>query len=515
MKYSFPILCRFVNIGIRQKQVGTVSQTDGSFSLQVPLQNENDTLTFSMVGYSDLNIPIQIILHDQLTEFTLQSKAAQLPVVAITAGKLTEKIFGISKSATVLHITDGSTNQQDIFEIAQVMELDNSPSKIMSLNLLITDARADSGFFRINFYRYEKGRPGDQIVEQQIIQTHAIRPGWLTFDLSEYNIRLKGKFVASIEFLPSGKYSERINYEVKLGGSAKSFVRSASQGEWNIPPHHYRMYITALVVDKKNTTTELNAQEKESIPDFTLYSNSVKDSFSVFIRRPESYTQHTTKRFRVVYLLDANVYFDLAAQVMKENKIEDAILVGVGYKDFLTMDSLRNRDYTFPKAAASDSLVVSGGGDKFLIFLMQELIPWIDHSYQTDSSNRTLMGHSLGGYFTLYALMDEIQTTHHTIQNFVAASPSLDYGNSFLPKSFANFISQSDPYKRKLFVTYGKREDDEDLAAVKGSDTFREFVNLFSRSSFKNITVNSEVFPSFEHMETAVPTFTKALLETR
>lgn len=40
----------FVNIGIKGKNIGTMSQPEGMFSLVIPASHENDTLTFSMVG---------------------------------------------------------------------------------------------------------------------------------------------------------------------------------------------------------------------------------------------------------------------------------------------------------------------------------------------------------------------------------------------------------------------------------------------------------------------------------
>ena len=83
----------------------------------------------------------------------------------------------------------------------------------------------------------------------------------MKFDLTKYNIYLKGNFVAAIEFIPTGIKNNPIYYEVKLGGSAKSFVRQNSQGEWSVPPLHYKLFITALVPDKKDKFRENNSEE--------------------------------------------------------------------------------------------------------------------------------------------------------------------------------------------------------------------------------------------------------------
>jgi predicted alpha/beta superfamily hydrolase len=48
----------------------------------------------------------------------------------------------------------------------------------------------------------------------------------------------------------------------------------------------------------------------------------------------------------------------------------------------------------------------SGEGHKFLGFLTTELIPYTNKSYPSNGIN-TLWGHSLGGMFTMYALLTE------------------------------------------------------------------------------------------------------------
>lgn len=149
----------FVNIGIRCKNIGTTSLADGTFSIKIPIQNENDTLTFLMAGYEELNLPIKAITVAGQNIFQLKEKTTALSVVTVTARKLAERDFGIKNNRAIIHFTDGSTNQNDIFEIAQLIKFDTIPYKITSLNLHINQSRNDSGIFRINFYGFDGSRP--------------------------------------------------------------------------------------------------------------------------------------------------------------------------------------------------------------------------------------------------------------------------------------------------------------------------------------------------------------------
>src|SRR6187455_1729410 len=60
----------YVNVGIREKNVGTASLSDGSFSLMVPAEVVADTVTFSLVGFHELNVAIKRI--DPLRKLTVR-----------------------------------------------------------------------------------------------------------------------------------------------------------------------------------------------------------------------------------------------------------------------------------------------------------------------------------------------------------------------------------------------------------------------------------------------------------
>lgn len=493
-----------VNIGIRQKNVGTISLSDGSFSIRIAEENRRDTLTFSLVGYASVEVPIQLIRAAAPLTIRLSQKIVQLSEVKITAEKLVEKKYGIKRRNTLLHFTDGMfiNSPHDSYEIGQVIRLDNRPTRITSVNLHLNAPRTDSASFRINFYGYDEDGPTGRIVESSIVQRHAIREGWLKFDLRDHNITLKGNVFAAIEFLPEPKKDLRpISYEVKLGGSSRSYYRKSSLGTWNRPPHHYCLYVTALV-DKR---TPEEAEDAETPPSTILRSATVKDSFSLFIHLPKGYHQNTSQRYPVVYHLDGNAYFDGIRQstvrfAKKKKLAVEPILVGIGYGNAYLMDSLRVRDYTFPPAPASDSLPLSGGGENFYRFIQRELIPHIDRQYRTDTTQRTLMGHSFGGYFVLYALLQD-QTDQALFAHYVAASPSLDYGDDYVIQRLEQLIAGKEGNARPgLYLTAGDAELTQDPR-----DRFSHFVKLLESNAF--IRLQTKIFKNTEHLGTAFPSF--------
>jgi len=485
----------YVNIGIRNKNAGTLSRADGSFVLQVPDSLQKDTLFFSLVGYHDTGIAINNFKTGMPCAVRLREQQYDLGAVAVTAKKLKEKKFGVHKYHSLIHLVDASINQNDIFEIAQLVHLPRRASKVTSVNLLINDDRKDSGLFRINFYEYQDGMPVKKIVQKNIIQTKAIKEGWLKFDLAKEQLYLKGDVVAAIEFLPLGK--GKIAYEVKLGGRTKTFVRTSSQGEWQTPPAHYRMFVTALTADEDTQDNE----EVEARATAQLYSAEIGDSFSLFVAMPKGYDAHASRNYHVAYVLDGNAYFDQLSEYITKHDIP-VILFGVGYSSAYRSLVLRDRDFTFPKAAAADSMQQSGGADKFLQFLQTVVVPYIDAKYHTDKAGRMLMGHSLGGCFILYALERSLVDHRNVFQTFVAASPSLDYCNRYLLNEYKAVRPDAAQMKNLLLTIGAKEPDYADFASLLG---------ILADKKFDAIKVSDTTILHADHMEAALPAFYAAL----
>lgn len=243
-----------------------------------------------------------------------------------------------------------------------------------------------------------------------------------------------------------------------------------------------------------------------------FYAAAIKDTFSVFVSLPADYTNDAARQYPVIYLLDANLYFDIFSTILKKygevGLLPPAILVGIGYKDFPTMDSLRNRDYTYPLAISAYEMPVSGGADKFYRFVSNELVPAIDRQYRTNHHQRVLMGHSLGGYFTLFALQQQMLSKAQLFAGFVAASPSMHYNHYYLLHQLSALPADSG-YRPKVFAAFGGMED---AAGEGGSTVAYKLPDLLaSFRKMKYMDGKEEIYSNLDHMDTQLPTFVKGV----
>ncbi|MDL2266015.1 hypothetical protein LJC43_06515 [Parabacteroides sp. OttesenSCG-928-G21] len=261
------------------------------------------------------------------------------------------------------------------------------------------------------------------------------------------------------------------------------------------------------------------ADENPTLLVSRIFSESVNDTMSISVSLPASYYESDTKTYPVVYILDGNLYFDIFRSMVNVYTQTgwplEVILVGIGYKNIPELAMLRSRDYTYPVADERYGLNMSGGGDKFLTFLNKELLPDLDKKYRTDKSNRVLFGHSLSAYFVEYAFTENLKNNDEVFQNYIAASPMLNYNKYYLLNAMEN-LGQVNPAllsKTSIFTTFGEMENESpDPEMEKVELTVAKLEKLFTQNKFNGLRNRSIVYSNLGHMETAIPTLMQGII---
>lgn len=158
-----------------------------------------------------------------------------------------------------------------------------------------------------------------------------------------------------------------------------------------------------------------------------LHSDRVGSDFQIRVRLPDSYTSpaHVSRRYPVVYLLDGDLLFGLTSDVLQYLEwgglVPEVILVAPAYGSIHSPENggtnMRARDFSvFPSQAG----YVAGGGQRFLSFLREELMPFVHRQFRVDTADRTLIGFSRGADLTVYALFtaSDAFTRYVALDNF-------------------------------------------------------------------------------------------------
>src|SRR5690606_34942831 len=130
--------------------------------------------------------------------------------------------------------------------------------------------------------------------------------------------------------------------------------------------------------------------------------------YEVRVAVPGSYASSPDKSYPIVVVLDGQWNFtivsDIVGKLSYDGMMPEAITVGItwgGEGD--DHNQLRSRDFIRP---SFPSMPMSGGAQSFLAALTEELIPFVENQYRV-ADKKVLMGSSLGGLFTSYAMLEK------------------------------------------------------------------------------------------------------------
>lgn len=262
------------------------------------------------------------------------------------------------------------------------------------------------------------------------------------------------------------------------------------------------------VEDQKNSEVTLFNTEKR-----ILHSKIINYDFEIYVSLPYRYA-YTDTTYPVLFSLDANVKFGLISNVVNNlgtltKELPEIIVVGIAYPIKGLEDWVigRNRDMTptsvpehekfwvdrLSQATGRDDIVVqSGNADKFLAFIREELIPFIESEYRVFSKDRALHGTSLGGLFTLYALFQHPET----FQRYFAGSPSISWDEDYMYKLENNFAASHKDLPVRLFMCVGGLESEKYI------NNMNKMADLLSSREYPNFKLKTILFENETHGST-------------
>jgi len=211
----------------------------------------------------------------------------------------------------------------------------------------------------------------------------------------------------------------------------------------------YLMMLSLLLAQASRA--QINAGKTD-----TLYSKTLGEARRLHIYLPSSYgdTYFYPHRYPVLYLLDGDSHINSVSsivQILSEGRgpmdFPELIIVAIPNTD--RMRDLTPTRITHDPTHQADSATLSrtGGGEKFLGFISNELIPYIDSTYRT-TPYKIFMGHSLGGLTVINTFL------HHTslFNAYVATDPSMSWDDKKLLHQAKDILKEKKFAGRTLYL---------------------------------------------------------------
>lgn len=222
----------FVNIGVLKKELGTVSNEDGFFFLEVPDLFAKETLRFSMIGFDERDFQVADLEAILLSNNTLvlAEQTTFLEEVVLTAEKKWDTRVSGNSTTSKLLIT-GFTSNQLGNEIALFVKVKKTPAYIDGIQFSVVENIYPEVRFRVNVYSSDYRFPDENILKENIIVTLKQSEGLISVDLKEYDILVDDDVFISLEWIDEDLGSEGLWFSAGVFGKS-IYARSTSQAEW-------------------------------------------------------------------------------------------------------------------------------------------------------------------------------------------------------------------------------------------------------------------------------------------
>jgi hypothetical protein len=176
-----------------------------------------------------------------------------------------------------------------------------------------------------------------------------------------------------------------------------------------------------------------------------FHSTILGEDRTLLIHLPETYKKGKAA-YPVLYLLDGEEHFHHTTGITEflamAGRAPEMIVVGVA-----NTDTSRDRDLT-PTAVKDKP--TTGGSDKFVTFLKDEVRPRIEKGYRTEPY-RILVGHSMGGLFAAHVLT----TAPGLFNGYIMMSPSLWWDDKRLLNGAEKALASHPDMEAFVYLTTG------------------------------------------------------------
>jgi len=248
----------YVNIGIAKKSVGTVTDFNGAFNLELNDKiNESDTIVFSYIGFITQKYPVSELLSKQ-NIILLSQTNIKLAEVTVSAERLKSKKIGrTTKGLGLTHLNFYSYYEKNVDdrlskEVGMKLKIRKN-CYIKDLNFNITSNQFKSLKFRVNFYKIDNELPTDLIVQEDIIfEIKDGYLGWFKVDLEPYDICI-GKEVehiaVTIQWIESEKMNSKSKYfSISTTSSpfANAYFRKKAMDTWTKAGQSHSFYLNIM-----------------------------------------------------------------------------------------------------------------------------------------------------------------------------------------------------------------------------------------------------------------------------
>lgn len=260
--------------------------------------------------------------------------------------------------------------------------------------------------------------------------------------------------------------------------------------------------LTGMAASSPRACAQVDSTTNVKIADVVvLHSKILNEDRRLYIYTPATVSSAGAPAgpYPVMYLLDGEYQIQLVAGLVdylsrSQRELPPMMVIGIDNnhydreRDLTPTHSDKADPVSKPDTSPTAVTRTSGGGENFLRFVREEVMPYVEQHYST-APFKVISGHSLGGLLSLYSLV-----SHPDMFNaYIAISPSVWWDDGALLRE-AEAKTLANAYKNKyLFLSISS----------EGGEFYKDIQDLNSllqaRSSLSGLSYKYAYYPEENH----------------
>jgi hypothetical protein len=237
----------FVNVGIIGKNVGTVTDQSGNFSIDLDKIYDKDSIRFSMIGYESRSFLVRAFKDNAIKTIYLGPKSYSLNEVKIVYHKAREVRLGTPVISDALKSGFAENNLGS--ELGVKINT-RETVKLEDINLNVAICTYDSVTYRLNIYKTVDNIEYKNILTQPIYISFSKdkidKP--ITLALGKYSIIVEGDILVTLELYKDLGQGKLLFYTQYFTGF--TYHKKTSEGKWTKAPGEIGMYLHGQVIKR-------------------------------------------------------------------------------------------------------------------------------------------------------------------------------------------------------------------------------------------------------------------------
>ena len=294
----------YCSIGMKNSEIGAITDENGNFSIEIPENNTQNEIVFEAAAYDEKIVSVKDL--QQNSTIILHEKSINLNEVLVKTEQMKDKIIG-QKTRPMLTFSKMFNENVPTIEQGNIFDI-YPKTRLNAYNFyIIPSSKFEEITLKINIYSVKNGLPSESLLDENIIYK-TTTTAWQKIDLSPYKFRFKNveQIAVTVQLVD---YKKLENQDFVFGVSAKKstakdlLFRYQSQGNWEASAG---VFISNLEVSYSKEKLDLNKEKPEEIDTKTqeliaYYQHKEKAKKSIYGKN---------KSGKYLDITDAKIYFE-------------------------------------------------------------------------------------------------------------------------------------------------------------------------------------------------------------